>query len=425
MNSASQELGEKRHIICVVFGPSQYGKSTFINNILKYAGSMEEAKVGTGRGESVTIDVHTYNVQIIPEMFPSARIGYDTFQLIDVPGILDSGLRITKEEIFTEIKAVLLRNGIQKINCFLVFESMKDDSRKINISMQSIIEVFGDNIRQSVLVLTTKWDRVDEDEREGLIDYLDSLILPLGIRHMEWQNNIKVRNRYLLTDEEVKQNLSKLGANISKCTPYYVTEMENILRRRNELAERIRENDPDRYAKEQQEVEIDVPDVQTSFHEIDITVFEPYTPQEIEEKAKIMMENDPGDDEIHYEMQETVEYHQEPRTVYEGKVTGLIFKEVLQIPKTIMVDVPTKVKKPVPVSTTKKKRDINYYKKFYESGGKPVLKKQRIPTQKVEMKKGKKIIEAQHEKHDLEHYIELAARQIENEIRESIRKRLH
>jgi hypothetical protein len=104
-------------------------------------------------------------------MFPSARVGYGTFQLIGVPGILDSGLRITKEEIFTEIKTVLSRNGIQKIDFFLVFESMKDDSRKINICMQSIIEVFGDNIRQSVLVLTTKWGRVDEDERKGLIGY--------------------------------------------------------------------------------------------------------------------------------------------------------------------------------------------------------------------------------------------------------------
>jgi hypothetical protein len=237
---------------------------------------------------------------------------------------------------------------------------------------------------------------------------------------MEWQNNIKVRNRYLLTDEEVKQNLSKLGANISKCKPYYVTEMENILRRRNELAERIRENDPDRFFKTKLEMEIDIPEVQTCFHEIDITVFEPFTLQEIEEKARAMMASH---DEIHYEIQETVEYQKEQRMVYEGKVTGLIFKEVLQVPKAVWVDVPVTTQKRVPISTNKKKRDINYYKKFYEFGGKPVLKKQRIPTQKVEMKKVKKIIEIQHEKHSLEYYIELAARQIENEIRESIRSR--
>jgi predicted DNA-binding protein len=46
---------------------------------------------------------------------------------------------------------------------------------------------------------------------------------------VELKNNIKIRNRYLLTHEEVKRNLSKLGANISKCKPYYVTEIENIL----------------------------------------------------------------------------------------------------------------------------------------------------------------------------------------------------
>jgi septin family protein len=90
MNSRSQKLGGKKNIICVVLGPTGFGKSTFINNLLQQAGSIEEAKVGTRRGESVTIDVHTYNIKIIPEMFPNARMGYDTFQLINIPGILDS-----------------------------------------------------------------------------------------------------------------------------------------------------------------------------------------------------------------------------------------------------------------------------------------------------------------------------------------------
>jgi GTP-binding protein EngB required for normal cell division len=230
----------------MVFGPSQHGKSTFINNLLKFAASTEEAKVGNGSGELVTIKVRTYDIGIIPEMFPKDRIGYDTFKLIDVPGTFDSGLRITKEEIFSEIKTVLMNNGIKELDCIIMFESMKDDSRKLNITMQTIIEVFGESVRKSILVLTTKWDTIDDDAEEVQNDYIESIILDLGVRHMKWQNNIKKKGKFLLSETEIKAQISKLGSMISMISSYYVSDMDLILKRKIELAERLMNEDPDR-----------------------------------------------------------------------------------------------------------------------------------------------------------------------------------
>lgn len=100
----------------MVFGPSQFGKSTFINNLLELSGSEPQAEVGDGSGESVTLRVKNYSINTILQLFPNDVQGFDKIEIFHVPGLFDSGLRISKEEIFLEIKKVLLDNRITHIS---------------------------------------------------------------------------------------------------------------------------------------------------------------------------------------------------------------------------------------------------------------------------------------------------------------------
>ena len=410
------------HSCALVFGPSQYGKSTFINTILECSPIKEQqrAGVGSGNGESITISVKSYNIGIIPAMFPHLRPGYDTFQLIDVPGILDSGLRITKEEIFAEIKRILLQTGIQQIDALLVFESMKDDARKINISMEALMKYFGDGVKQSVIVLATKWDRVEEEESERITDYLENLINQLGLKYIKWQNNIKTRGRLLLTEEEVMNQIALLGAYIQRCRPYCVKEMDSLLLRRERLAEELRKNDPNRYVTEETEIEIDVPESYTETMNIPYTEFVPYTEAEINERAKRMQDADPGEPKITKTMIIVKSKSHVPETRSREVSTGLFGMWKSTVSETIYAE--KEIETPTEVSETEMvPRKLEYFKAFYIGQGKAENRNREIPIEKVRFKKSTKMIPSHHERHEFSHYINLATQQLDEEIRNSIR----
>ena len=410
------------HHVALVFGPSQYGKSTFINTLLEYSPikGQELAGVGSGNGESITLKVKSYDIGIISAMFQNLRVGYDTFQLIDVPGILDSGLRITKEEIFAKIKRILLKKGIQQIDAILVFESMKDDARKIGISMEALIKVFGEKVKESILVLTTKWDRVEEEEHERLINYLEKLINPHRIKYIKWQNNIKVRGRPLLTEEEVMNQISMLGTYIQKCKPYCVKEMESLLVKRQQLAEKLRENDPNRYVTDSTEIEVDVPESYTEVMNLPCTEFIEYTDSEIEVLAKKMQATDTGESITVFKPIEYKEKTFLPRTEYKEKRSGLFGWSTKLVPKTYYEEKEITKTQIVP-ETKKVPRDFNYFKQFYIGQGKAVNRDREIPIEKVRYKKTKKIIPSQHERHEFDYYLNLATQELDEEIRNSIR----
>ena len=430
------------HKVCLVFGPSQYGKSTFINNILKFSPIQDKkfAAVGSGNGESKTIKVESYNIGIIPAMFPYLREGYDTFQLIDVPGILDSGLRITKEEIFAQIKRILLQKGIQQLDAILVFESMKDDSRKLKITIEALLKVFGESVRQSIIVLSTKWDRVVDEEYERIESHFENLISVLELAYIKWQNNIKVRGELLLTQEEELKQISLLGAYIKKCQPYCVKEMDSLLLKTKKIAEELRENDPDRYVTEDTEVEIYVPESYTEMMNIPFTEFIPYTENEVEKLAKRIQSVDSGEEVISYKEEEVKETIFIPKTGYtEGSsflsdligffspVGGLLASGLgLDDPDmhTITIEEKQITKTRIVPEMKIVQRDLNYYKRFYIGQGKPIKTEKLFPIEKVRFKKSTKIIPFQHERHEFDYYMDMATKIIDEDIRKNLRNKI-
>ena len=309
---------------------------------------------------------------------------------------------------------------------------MKDDARKINISMEALLRVFGERVKKSIIVLTTKWDKVYEDECEQLTNYLEKLINLNGLEYLKWQNNIKVRGRLIITEAEVLKQISVLGAYIKKCQPYCVKEMDSLLLRRNKLAEELRENDPNRYVTDNTEVEVDVPESYTEMMTIPYTHFIPFTEIEIEELAKKMLATDTGEAIATYKM---VEYNEK---VFLPK-TEIIKECVSWREPSSWREPPSWTKRYVPRTTYSEKevtktqylpdtkqipRDINFFKKFYIGQGKAVNIDREIPIERVRLKKTKKIIPSQHERHEFDYYINLATQELDEEIRNSIRSNI-
>ena len=112
----------------LVFGPSQFGKSTFINNCLdKARADCERAVVGDGSGISITLEVETCTMKAFKELLPHSRARCDIIKIFDVSGLFNTELRIGKKEIFAEIKKTLLQSGANNIDGIFLFKSVKDD----------------------------------------------------------------------------------------------------------------------------------------------------------------------------------------------------------------------------------------------------------------------------------------------------------
>lgn len=77
-------LSDSEKTANILFGPTQYGKSSFLDKILKTGTEKQEIvrpQIGTGRGESTTRSSHLYRDSLIGPT-------------IDVPGIHDTGLLV-------------------------------------------------------------------------------------------------------------------------------------------------------------------------------------------------------------------------------------------------------------------------------------------------------------------------------------------
>ena len=280
--------------LLLVFGPSQSGKSSFIKSLIEAGGSANITsmpEVGIGNGESTTRNITLYNVGSIPALFPHDIQGFDTISVIDVPGTFDSGLKLTEGEILQLIQMNIIVKSISQIDCILVFESMNVDSRKVYYSVKTATELFGSNVNQSMILLTTKWDKVEESERDQTKDYIDSMAVALNISSMKWKNKIPKKN--LINETDFQSQLSELGHRIQQVKKYNVHGMDDLIKERDQLAEKLRNEDPDRYSTTQENIEIDVPVEYTDIIEIDVFETVPLSQDEIFEKAKSLHKNQP------------------------------------------------------------------------------------------------------------------------------------
>jgi GTP-binding protein EngB required for normal cell division len=276
-----------KHRVLLVFGPSQFGKSTFINNLLDLTNSnYQRAGVGTGIGESVTISTTLYQIGNLPFMFPEDIAGFDTLSIIDVPGLFDSGLRVSTEEIFNFIRTVLLDKGIKTLDAILVFEAMNDNSRKILHTLQYASDLFGNEVMRSAVVLTTKWDKVNKKGIPNTEKYLAQLIDGFNVAMMKWQNNVE--DEITLKSLEMEAQISKLGSIICSIKPYYVSEMNELIERRDMIAEEIRMNDPERFIISELIVPVEILEEYMEDEEIETTEWINLTKEEIDTKLGLL-----------------------------------------------------------------------------------------------------------------------------------------
>ena len=104
--------------IFLTFGPTRAGKSSFLNTISKKL----LCEVGNKIKEGTTIDVTPYD-------FTIKFNGENQMMLIfDVPGIFDTRLRVTNNQINEKIKiGILEKTEKSSLDAILVFESCAND----------------------------------------------------------------------------------------------------------------------------------------------------------------------------------------------------------------------------------------------------------------------------------------------------------
>ena len=417
-----------KHRFLIVFGPSQFGKSTFIYNLLDYSNStLQIPQMGVGDRKGVTYKVDFYKLGNIPGLFPDDIQNIDEVTLINVPVNSDAG--IYKEEIFEAIKVELLNHGITSLDAILMFESMKDDSRKIYQTMQIAEELFGKEVRMSTIVLSTKWNRVVEDERELIEIYFDSMIKVLQVPTMKWQSNYG--NKKIVTINEMHRQITELGLHIKNIKPYSVEGMTNLLKERDELAIKIRENYSDRFSQKDEDRKEYIPEEYIKEFEIDTLELTHLTEDEINIKAQLLFDSqipmpgglipDPSGKRNIIKKKTNVpkEVHKNYENVAlnsENENHSIPYREVIWVDGEEEIDIG-----PAMIKAEDNKLPVGYFRELVRNEAKYVQVKKKVLFKDIRYKEVIRKILKNQEKHDFEFYQKLAYQKMSQEFIERIR----
>jgi GTP-binding protein EngB required for normal cell division len=218
----------------IVIGPSQTGKSMFVNSI---AGK-KIAKVGDGSGTSVTEDYKRYQIDYSPVLD-------DSVVLIDMQGFDDSRLHSSNEEIVEKIQAAILE-GEEKINGIIVTESISGDSIHLLRTLDKIYTICGDSIKKSIIILATKGDltHIFPEKYENIKKIGEKRGIPV----VKWSNK-----QEKLTKSDLKGQFKDFLAaikNISDFNPDWIKEFyldiyriaENLANKKSKPSKEMIEN---------------------------------------------------------------------------------------------------------------------------------------------------------------------------------------
>ena len=133
----------------LVLGPSQYGKTTFVNDLMLDGGRLA---VGDGSGESCTEHTAVRQTLIGP--------------VVDGPGDQDSRLTISNEEAGRRYAREVFAGGARQVR-FLVFEGLDAPAGQLRSSLASLQTTFGPNAHQAAVVVASRADLVPDSECKG------------------------------------------------------------------------------------------------------------------------------------------------------------------------------------------------------------------------------------------------------------------
>ena len=203
----------------VVLGPSQQGKTTFVNDLMLDGGWLA---VGDGSGESCT--EHTVVRQTL--------IG----PVVDGPGDQDSRLTISNEEAGRRYAREVFAGGARQVK-FLVFEGLDAPARQLRASLASLQTIFGPNALQAAVVVASRADLVPDSQRKGQkLQTIRSIMKQCGLdasRLVCWQHFAS------LSSAARKAQLKELQAALGKTLPTTPDELQTLLDRQRERAQQL------------------------------------------------------------------------------------------------------------------------------------------------------------------------------------------
>lgn len=255
----------------LLIGPSQSGKSSFINTLAK----KEIAKSGSGDGKSTTGACSTYEVTIP---------GLSKVDIIDVPGTRDNQ-GLSDERIKEEIHKTLLSLDSKQIDGIILFEPVDRDTSSINLTLQMAKSLFGMEFDgQNAVFVFTMADRLPDimDADEGLADFIDDPLKIIkqsqehcfkhGFQTIVWQNDTPECQLTSSKREALEQDLSLL---LTKLQPFKTARLLELQDRIHKRAQALYLAQPPlkEYQKKWVEQTIQEP-VQNSggWHTVDIPV---------------------------------------------------------------------------------------------------------------------------------------------------------
>lgn len=197
----------------LLFGRSQHGKSSLCNSIAK----KQIAAVGKGDGESCT-----WNVQTIP----SSPFGV----LQEYPGYDDTRIRMDDPDFFEQSEADLVELGVKNVK-FLLCESLADSTIQLREGVNKLIELHGDEVKASIVVVGTKLDRADEDELPMRLENVQSVMSKMGMGNnhfVQWKSK-----KYSFEDmEKQRSELRNAVDQVEAISTKNLVSLENRIRNR-------------------------------------------------------------------------------------------------------------------------------------------------------------------------------------------------
>jgi len=195
-------------------GPSQAGKSSF-HNILS---NKQICEVGNGSGKSTTKKCTIYKI-LASALFPTEK------QFIDTCGSLDSDLSLSNDELRKMIVNTVLNDSmLDELDCILAFESLRGDSVNLKKTLESLRQMFGPNVFQTVIVMLTKGDAVDPAELSVRMTEEVKICNSYNVKYITWNNCNKGKS---LTADQLSSQIMSLKTAMASVKKLKIQDIVN------------------------------------------------------------------------------------------------------------------------------------------------------------------------------------------------------
>lgn len=402
--------------ICAVLGQSQHGKSSFIN----FLSGCNSQPVGSNDGRSCTIG-------IIPVLFNDAFELFEgentELRFFDVPGFGDSEMRITNREILDKMKITLAGLESRQFDGLFVFQSLMESSINLKETLVRIECMFGEKVYRSVVVIMTKSDLVAPRALSKRVATVEHICQEKRLPCVQWINNSPDFGP--VPPSQQTTQISALRSVVPHLRPYEMMDMaeyEQLVRKRAQL---IMAKDTSNTVTHTVEVQTKHAEVFTEKQTVMVsTVKQAYTEEEVKAKAleaRARPENKKAEVVLNTTLQDDFEYEvlTETRTVSDSDSHLLgLFRSNCNYTITEQKIVKKPVKRQIQKTSVEYvSQPVEVFERSLRDQKKQVEEAKEIEVQRMREKKAMEQVTVTTTKHDVEHYLQQAAKEIARETR--------